>query len=925
MKSFSLPTKLYLFLTYTAGIAIFAAHIRDVDLSQPWLLITLCVLASLTLILKVEGSTNRSHYTFSFLVYGFTFAVFGPSEAILVILVSNIVEWIWNKPPWFIQLFNTCGYILVMEAAGWVYMLINPSMAPATWQAALGIIFSMATFNGLNHFMVGIIIWLARGENFKKSGVFDFFPIMLDQTLLYFGASLSFVWNYNPFALGLFLIPLYLIYSTLRVPALERQTEIDSKTGLFNHEYFKKQLNNELARANRFDRPMSIILADLDLLRNINNTYGHLAGDEVLIGVAKAMKQSVRDYDVVCRFGGEEFAILLPETTLSHAYERAELIRKAIENIEFTVPTSMTPIRATMSFGISHRQSFSQTADEITHNADLALYHSKLSGRNRSFAFSNNEYIDFQTNFPDARSTQISSFEPVKETVEAVIQSPQPIEEEKPAPAKMEEAPLTTEPPATESAKSGKKSASKHAVGFFIGALAVVSLLSFAAIWRWTPVTVNSTTFDWWGLIVISALIVLSEIFSIDLYVRQTSVSTSAVPILVAYLIFGPSGVAWASLVLAVTLIIKYRSPISRFVFNFSNHLLAGTLSLALVMASGGDFIGLTKLHQITLSVLSAAILYLITTWMVSFGMSLDLKQSVSQIWKEQFSWLAPYYMGIGLISYALIFGYIYDHVTGLLLLMIPMILLRISQKQYIDRTRHVVTELREKNQILKKNSEEITELNEGLLLTLSEIIDLRDPYVLGHSKQVSKYATEIARQLGLNEKQVDLVRKAGLLHDIGKLGVSMEILTKPGKLTSIEYETIKEHAALGGDLVKNTPSLRPLVTIIRHHHEYFNGGGYPDKLSGNQISIEARIVAVADAIEAMISDRPYRKALKTEQIIDELNRCSGTQFDPLVVKEAVKMLETLNASEQPATHRTETQIRASQRFALQAKSPYIN
>ena len=115
----------------------------------------------------------------------------------------------------------------------------------------------------------------------------DFFPIMLDLTLLYFGASLSFVWAYNQFALALFLVPLYLIYSTLRVPALERQTETDNKTGLFNHGYFRQQFGNELDRANRFDRPVAIIMADLDLLRNINNTYGHLAGDEVLIGIAR--------------------------------------------------------------------------------------------------------------------------------------------------------------------------------------------------------------------------------------------------------------------------------------------------------------------------------------------------------------------------------------------------------------------------------------------------------------------------------------------------------------------------------------------------------------------------------------------------------------------------------------------------------------
>jgi GGDEF domain-containing protein len=150
--------------------------------------------------------------------------------------------------------------------------------------------------------MVGIVVWLARGENFKIR-IFVF-PHHVDLALLVFGASFP-LFGITTHLPLLFSIPLYLVHSTLRVPALERKTEVDPKTGLFNHEYFKKQLSNELARANRFDRPISVILADLDLLRNVNNTYGHLAGDEVLIGVAHAMKSAVRDYDVVSRFGGE--------------------------------------------------------------------------------------------------------------------------------------------------------------------------------------------------------------------------------------------------------------------------------------------------------------------------------------------------------------------------------------------------------------------------------------------------------------------------------------------------------------------------------------------------------------------------------------------------------------------------------------------
>jgi diguanylate cyclase (GGDEF)-like protein len=401
MKELTSSTKIYILLTYAAGVAIFIGQVNRIDVNNIWKTIILCLLASLALILKVEGPTNRSHYTFSFLVYGFSFTLLGIPETILVIMVSNLAEWIWNRPPWYIQVFNTCCYIVVVQAAGLVYGWINPGNSLVSWQAVLAIAASMAIFNLLNHLMVGIVVWLARGENFRKSGVFDFFPLILDLTLLYFGASLSFVWAYNQFALIMFLVPIYMIYSTLKVPALERKTEIDIKTGLFNHEYFKQQVANELRRANRFDRPLTIIMADLDLLRNINNTYGHLAGDEVLIGVAKILKQSVREYDITARFGGEEFAILLPETSIQQAWERVEGIRQAIEEMEFPIPTHASPIRATMSFGVACRENLGQTTDEIIHNADTALYNSKLRGRNRVYAYTRDGYINYKNQSPE--------------------------------------------------------------------------------------------------------------------------------------------------------------------------------------------------------------------------------------------------------------------------------------------------------------------------------------------------------------------------------------------------------------------------------------------------------------------------------------------------------------------------------------------
>jgi HD-GYP domain-containing protein (c-di-GMP phosphodiesterase class II) len=298
---------------------------------------------------------------------------------------------------------------------------------------------------------------------------------------------------------------------------------------------------------------------------------------------------------------------------------------------------------------------------------------------------------------------------------------------------------------------------------------------------------------------------------------------------------------------------------------------------------------------------------YVATTALVAAGVSLSLGQAVIQLWKEQYGWLATSYVGMGFMAYALIFGHKSDYLLGVFLVAVPLLLLRVSQKQYIDRTRIMVKELREKQQILEKASEEINALNTGLLDTLAEIIDLRDPYLYGHSRRVTSYATQIATALGLHEKQIQLIHKASLLHDIGKLGISPKLLAKPSHLTLAEYDIVKEHSTLGGTLIGKSPSLRPLVPIVRHHHEHFDGKGYPDQLKGNEIPFAARIVSVSDAIEAMSSDRPYRRGIALEKIILELRRCSGSQFDPLVVEAAIRILTaSLEASvEAPISERS--------------------
>lgn len=892
MKGLSLKAKIYLFTIYICGIVVLLWNLLRLDWNHLFILSVLVILASLATVFKVEGTTSRSHYAINFLLYGFTFFYLGAPEAMLVILVSNLALWIFRKLLWYISIFNITSFILVLQVSDWMYRWINPSGDLNIGMGALGIALSMLVFTLLNHLTIGLVVWLARNENFSQSGIFDILPLMIDLTLLVLGGSLVLVWNYNAYAILLFLIPLYLIYSSLRMPALERQTEMDAKTGIYNNRYFEQQLENELSRANRFDRPLTIIMSDLDLLRNINNTYGHLAGDEVLIGVAKILKQSVREYDIVSRFGGEEFAVLLPETSVVQAYERAEALRRAIEKAEFTVPTSVTPIKATMSFGVAGREGFNQTGKEIIHNADIALYHSKLKGRNRTYAYTEEAYGSFF----DAQVVKSGETAEVKEDIKSP-QEPEYIADQ----ARFQTSQINVGASSGKEQTSQMKSESSHPtattpgakwlVDFYILLSALIAAGLFTLVIRSFP-TIYQVDY-WLGLITFTLIVILTEWFSIDLYVRDTAVSTSAAPMLAGVLLFGPYGALILSVAFALTAYLKHRGPFNRLIFNTSNQLIAAMLYTGVLVLTHQSYLNWPPIAEILFCMVSAVVIYLCTTLLVALGMSLSARMSFQQVWKEQFSWLAPHYLTMGLIAYALIFGYSTLNILGTFIILTPLILLRFSQKLYIDRTRAVVSELRDKNVSLEKSAEEIESLNEGLLEMLAEVIDLRDPYVLGHSRNVTDYAIQIAKELGLNPKQIELIRKAGLLHDVGKLGVPEHLLSKPTKLTKEEFDMMKRHVTMGATLLQKSPSLRPLIPIVKHHHEYYDGKGYPDGLKGNQIPIEARIIAVADAIEAMNSDRSYRKAFDVNQIILELRKSAGTQFDPQVVDVSVKILKS--------------------------------
>jgi putative nucleotidyltransferase with HDIG domain len=172
-----------------------------------------------------------------------------------------------------------------------------------------------------------------------------------------------------------------------------------------------------------------------------------------------------------------------------------------------------------------------------------------------------------------------------------------------------------------------------------------------------------------------------------------------------------------------------------------------------------------------------------------------------------------------------------------------------------------------------------------GSVSALSQAIDAKDGFTRGHADRVSRIAGAIAREMGLAEKEVELIELAGLLHDIGKIGVEDRILMKPARLDDAETELMRRHPLYGASILKPAEALRPLVPLVMHHHENYDGSGYPEGLAGDSIPLGSRIIIVADAYEAMTSDRVYRKAIGHERAMDQLNRYKSRQFDPKVVR----------------------------------------
>jgi len=210
------------------------------------------------------------------------------------------------------------------------------------------------------------------------------------------------------------------------------------------------------------------------------------------------------------------------------------------------------------------------------------------------------------------------------------------------------------------------------------------------------------------------------------------------------------------------------------------------------------------------------------------------------------------------------------------------------------DMNRNLEQKVRERTKQLAEKHQELRVAYIQTIRALAEAVDAKDPHTYGHSERVGVYASKMARELGLPKELIERVYIAGLLHDVGKIGVRDEVITKPDRLTREEYAEIMEHPEIGARILQPVAFLSDLIDCVRHHHEWYDGSeqGYPARLRGDRIPLPSRIILVADTVEAMSSDRPYRKGLPLDAVMQELHKYSGSQFDPNCVDVCLRLIE---------------------------------
>jgi diguanylate cyclase (GGDEF)-like protein len=506
------------------------------------------------------------------------------------------------------------------------------------------------------------------------------------------------------------------------VGELFRRGQTDELTGCSNHRAFYERLADEIDRAIRYGRPLCLIVGDVDQFRAYNDQFGHDHGDTTLAAVGAHLRTYARSSDIVARIGGDEFAVLLPETTLDEATVVARrIVRGAVDDA----------ILPTISAGVAPLRADEPTARRLFRDADQAMYAAKKAGRSRAVAATE----EFRH-----RLTLVPASSIIDEDRSRDADAYQELQRE------------------------------SNETEVLLGMLVREAAVGLAFI-------------DCDG-----------RLLRINDALAQINESQSAAQV---------------------------GQPIGQLGPRLWPHLHAAYRE---VLATG---------HAVR---------------------NVEVAQQASPDDMAAGAWLATLFP-----------VHIADRLLG-----VGLAVLDITDRKLLERSAEALTE--------------------SVIQALAATTEARDPYTAGHQRRVSDISTDIATRLGLSPYEIRGVALAAAIHDIGKVAIPAEILSRPGKLTEPEMQLVRTHAMAGYNILRDIPFPWPVAQMVRQHHERLDGSGYPDGLRGDEILLSSRIIAVADVVEAMSAHRPYRPSLGVQHALDQIKAGRGITFDEAVVDACIEV-----------------------------------
>ena len=699
---------------------------------------------------------------------------------------------------------------------------------------------------------------------------------------------------------------------------LEHQASTDALTGLYNHRTFHERLREEIVRASMEHDTVALVMLDLDDFKKVNDVYGHGIGDQLLLQIADLLRGAVRTTDVVCRVGGEEFAVILPSGDLQSAVALAERLRDRLAEIEADAIGPMT-----VSTGIAVGPEHAANPRELVACAEAAMMTAKARGKALIVPFdetATERPSDEQVRRDDVRSIahlkMLQSLSGKLSRLNDVAQIGLTIAEELrllidyhncrvfvsdgtdlvPVAFRGDLTPVDDDVTAVELlrtqvgrgitghvAETGRPllvgDAANHEYGERIAGTAVIeeSLLA-------VPLRFGSRTI---GVVVVSKL-GLDQFDEDDLRVLEVLAGHASVAFENARLYEAQKREAESANALLAfgRELAEARGPaevVDRVVEGSARILGSRSTSLWLQDADTGDLTFLADYSE-------------------EPGVEKTLLSIPSAMLKPWLDRTEPFF--IEPADYAVIARppkntdgrfaiapFTVDGRWGVIAAAIP------QGATFSDRELELLGGLAQQTKLALQSASSYESLERTFLSTveaLANALEANDEYTSSHARWITDLALRVGEELSLDAPALKRLELGALFHDIGKIGIPSTILTKPGPLTENERAVIETHPLLGERILAPIEQLEEVRPIVRACHERWDGTGYPDHLAGEEIPIESRIIFACDAFHAMTTDRPYRSALSVDEARRRLSESAGTQFDPDVVRACLRVLDEL-------------------------------